>query len=339
MILPYFLINIIITIFFIFIFILFAKKLKLIDIPTSRKNHIGNIPMIGGLAIYLSLLLLLLFFSFSFWINMIVLSSSIVVVLGALDDSLNLGVLIRLLSQLLAGLLMLGSGLSILDIGNYGSLAPIELGVFGILLTLISVTGLTNAINFMDGIDGLCSGLVLIAILSIYYFSYIDISNVDLNFLIFFASSIFIFFLFNLGIIPSKKVFLGDSGSMMLGFITAWLLIYYAHPSIRSIHPVLTLWCVTIPVYDIIGVIIRRIIRRINPLKPDRRHLHHILLDKGFSSYHVLIIILLLATISSFLGGMVFYIFGSSVSLFLFFIGLLIYLYFSVILLRKVTIK
>ena len=102
----------------------------------------------------------------------IILSSGIILVLGALDDAIELGVTVRLISQLIASLIVLGSGLSIIDIGDYYYFAPIELGIFGILLTLLSVIGLTNAINFIDGIDGLCSGLVLSALFSLFFYIY-----------------------------------------------------------------------------------------------------------------------------------------------------------------------
>ena len=93
-------------------------------------------------------------------------------ILGVLDDAFELGILIRLISQLIAGLIVVGAGISIVDIGDYSHIKPIELGTLGILLTIVSVMGLTNAINFIDGINGLCAGLVLISLTVLVYFVY-----------------------------------------------------------------------------------------------------------------------------------------------------------------------
>ena len=322
-----FVVSILLLSFFLLLFFSFmSKSLKLIDYPSERKNHIGEIPLVGGISIYLSLIILLPFLDLSNWLNLIVLSSGIIVILGALDDALQLGISIRLLSQIIAGLIVIGGGLSIIDIGDYALINPIELGIFGVLLTLLFVVGLTNAINFMDGIDGLSSGLIIISIFSIYIFSNFDGGLIDEKIIILMIASLIVFIFFNMGWLPFQKVFLGDSGSMMLGFITAWMLIYYSHPDIRSIHPVLTLWCVTIPVYDLFSVTIRRIIIKRNPFKPDRMHLHHLLIERGCSSGISLLTILCLGIILNLLGGSIYFLFGPLPSLITYFIVFLSYI-------------
>ena len=263
----------------------------------------------------------------------IFLSSSVIVILGAIDDSLQLGVTIRLVSQLIASLVVIGSGLQIVDIGAYSNISAIHLGHFGILLTIISVIGLINAFNFIDGIDGLSSGLFFVAISSILFFSYVDggINNSDVLFLLLLFTMIFL--IFNLGFIKNKKIFLGDSGSTLLGFIIAWLLIYFAHPNFRNIHPVLTIWCVTLPVFDLVAVIIRRLLKKINPLRPDRRHIHHLFLRKGYSQRFTLITIIIFSILSSIFGIFIFLAFGpfpcllSYIILFFFYLFFIIYFF------------
>ena len=305
-----------------------APYLKLIDIPNERKIHDGNIPLVGGLTIYLSLILFFPFMSIPFWLAIIIFSAGIIVLFGAIDDALQLGISIRLISQIIAGLIVVGSGLTIVDIGGYMFLQPIKLGIFGILLSLLCVVGLTNAINFMDGIDGLSSGLTLISLFSIYVFSIFDGGLRDGNILVILGICLLIFFIFNMGFVKINKIFLGDSGSMMLGYILAWMLIYYSHPNTRSIHPVLTLWCVTLPVFDLLGVILRRISNKINPFKPDRRHLHHLLLQSGLSYRSTLLMILFMSLSSSIFGITIYKLFGPGPALlsFLFlFIGYIIF--------------
>ena len=259
-----FIIVFFLTLITIMFFSYISSYLKLIDHPNKRKLHTGPVPLVGGISIYTSILILLPFININNQMIIIILSSLIVLILGAIDDAIELGVVLRLISQLIASLIVLGSGLSIIDIGDYFLFNPIKLGIFGSLLTIISVIGLTNAINFIDGIDGLCSSIVLNAFVSLLFYIYFSGNLGDFNLIYIIVISITSFLLVNLGIIPIKKVFLGDSGSMALGFLLSWFLIYYSHPSIRSIHPILTIWCIAIPIYDLLGVILRRILREIN---------------------------------------------------------------------------
>tara|TARA_Y100000590_G_scaffold423943_1_gene530308 strand:- start:624 stop:1637 length:1014 start_codon:yes stop_codon:yes gene_type:complete len=332
----FYLINFILTFLLIIIFSKLAKNFKLVDYPNARKLHKGPVPLVGGISIFISILILIPFINLNYSFLIIILSSSIILFLGALDDAIELGVIVRLISQLIASLVVIGTGLSIIDIGDYYYFYPIQLGIFGILLTVFSVIGLTNAINFIDGIDGLCSGLILVALLSLFF--YINLSGID-NELIeikILIVSIFAFFLVNIGFSPFNKVFLGDAGSMALGFILSWLLIYYSHPSYRSIHPVLTIWCVALPIFDLLGVVIRRVLRGINPFKSDRRHIHHILLDLNISTQKVFLLLIIISIILSLIGGIVFFNFGPLPALLSYFISFSIYLYFSLFLSRKV---
>tara|TARA_Y100000590_G_scaffold469753_1_gene659538 strand:- start:4098 stop:5111 length:1014 start_codon:yes stop_codon:yes gene_type:complete len=316
-----------------------SKHLKLIDYPNSRKLHKGPIPLVGGLSIYASILILSFFVEMDNYISIILASSLIVLILGAIDDAIELGVILRLISQLIASLIVLGSGLSILDIGSYFSVEPIKLGIFGSLLTILSVMGLTNAINFIDGIDGLCSSIVLNAFITLVIFIYFsgNYQNFELIYII--IISITSFLLVNMNIVPIKKVFLGDSGSMALGFLLSWFLIYHSHPSIRNIHPVLTIWCIALPMYDLLGVILRRLLREINPFKSDRRHIHHILIDLGLTPLKVFIILTSVSIFLSFSGGIIYFNFGSIYALIIYIIFFLLYVYVSLILSRKITSK
>ena len=326
MILLYLIILIIINISFLFILSKVAESLKLVDVPNERKIHKGNVPIVGGIAIYLSLFLLIPFLNQSHWINLIIYSASTIVILGALDDALQIGIVVRLFAQIIAASLILGGGLSILDLGEYNYIGSIKIGMFGIFFTLFTVLATVNAFNFIDGIDGLASSLVLIALGSLYIFGILDGGITDKKIFYLLFINILVFFLVNLGLTPLKKIFLGDAGSMMLGFITAWLLIYYSHPTVKSIHPVLTLWCITIPAYDFLGVIIRRIIKNKNIFIPDRMHLHHVLLNKGYSPKYSLILISVSACFLSLFGGITYFIFGAFISLITYFILFCLYI-------------
>ena len=319
------------------IFKIFSPKLKLVDYPSKRKLHTGTIPLVGGIAIYLSIIVSLLFFEFDYLIKSIIYSSIFVVILGLIDDAFELGIIIRLTSQFIATLIVTGTGLSIINFGNYEFIPQFNLGIFSLLCTVLAVLALTNAINFVDGIDGLSSGLVLVALINILFIFQLENNVFIPEILYVFLFVIFAFFINNVGILPFQKVFLGDSGSMFLGFFLSWILIYLTFPSNNFFHPVLVIWCISVPIFDLWGVISRRILRRSNPFKPDRRHLHHILIDLGIPQRIVLICIISFAIFNCFFGLLFFYNFGPLICLIMYPLFFFLYFFITLKLSRKIN--
>ena len=322
--------NIIILFFLHFL----AIKFKILDYPNDRKNHKGNIPLIGGLFIFSSLCLIAPFIKFDYWLLVILLSSIIVLFSGFLDDKYQIGIIPRLLAQLIATVIVIGSGISIVSIGTYFDY-QINLGIYSIFFTIICVVGLTNAINFIDGVDGLSSSIALVSLFFIGFFSYMEstFDNHELLIYLFISLLIFLFSNFNL-LLP--KSFLGDAGSMLVGFLIGWFLIFYSHPDNNYFHPVLCIWIVTLPVYDLLSVFIRRVYKKTNPFKPDRRHIHHLLISYGLSHKFVLMIIIIFSICTSSFGYLIFKLYGSTASLFMFFFLLIIYLLTVVLLGRNI---
>ena len=141
--------------------------------------------------------------------------------------------------------------------------------------------------------------------------------------------SLIIFVFFNLGFIKKYQIFLGDGGSTFLGFLVAWLLIYYSQHPVKVLNPVLTIWCVSLPVFDFMSVFLRRINKRKNPFKPDRNHMHHLLLKLGYSSNISLLILISFSIIFTLIGGMFFSYFGPTLALMIFLLFLIIYVLIS----------
>ena len=312
------------TIFFLLFFSKIAKYLKLIDYSDERKIHIGEIPLVGGLSIFLSIAISLFFIKYADFIAIIILCSAIIVLVGAIDDAIKLGVVTRLITLLVLSLMLIGVGIKVYYLGSYDLFPDVYLGIFSILFTVIAVIGLTNALNFIDGIDGLCASLSIIAISSLGIIFYIEDYYSHTNIILTYLAALLAFLIFNLGLFNTKKIFLGDSGSMFLGFTISWFLIYFANISLEPIHPVLVLWVVSIPIFDLVSVIFRRIIRGINPFKPDRRHIHHILIDHGISQKKSLFILIIIGLLDSFVGLSTYYFFNASYSL-------IVFIFFSVI--------
>ena len=132
-----YLIFILINIIFLILFSKLSKRVNLIDYPNERKRHKGEVPVIGGLIIFFSIFLITFFIEFDYLTNLIIYSSFVVVFLGSIDDSKQVGVTIRLISQIIAGLLVIGGGLSIIDIGDYYIFPPFSLGFLGISVSEI----------------------------------------------------------------------------------------------------------------------------------------------------------------------------------------------------------
>ncbi len=318
---------------FIFLFFIFrslSPYFGLIDLPNSRKNHIGKIPLIGGLIIFFNLLFFILYFKSSYYFSVIFYTSSLLVFLGAIDDSRGLGVAFRLVSQLISSLIIVGSGLIITNIGDYSFLPNTGIGILSIFFTVFCVIGLTNSFNFIDGADRLCSGLFIISLSSLLFYANINgtlylIEDLNIIYILLTSTIFFLFFNFT----KKFKIFLGDSGSMFLGFLISWLLILYTQ-KYEVIHPVLAIWCVTLPSFDIITVVIRRMLRGKNPFKPDRRHIHHILLDREIGKTIVTLTLLIVAIFLNLTGVIVLIYLGPSFSILAFVLLFILYFYMNI---------
>ena len=250
--------------------------------------------MVGGIAIYLVILSAMMVLDPPQKLSWLMLSVSVLVAVGALDDAFGLGVKTRFAAQVLASVLMVaGGGFWIQSLGlEFVGLGSITLW-FGIGFTIFAVVGLTNGFNMVDGIDGLASGHMLIGLSTVgltLFWVHGDVHQIE--WLVVLFSAVFAFWLVNLSLTPLKRVFLGDAGSLLLGFIMAWTLIYYTQKPVALLHPMVALWCVTIPVFDTVVTIARRLKNKRSPFAPDRNHLHHLLVDIGMQPRITLALIL-----------------------------------------------
>ncbi|AND69808.1 UDP-phosphate N-acetylglucosaminyl-1-phosphate transferase [Dyella thiooxydans] len=257
-----------------------APALGLIDHPDGRKKHLGHIPLIGGIAVFTGVLCGACVAGQADMLTCVILGTTAILALtGVLDDRFELGVLTRLLVQAAAVLTVIGfTGLHIHTLGRVFGV-ELELGVLGIPLTLLAVIGLLNAFNMMDGIDGLAGMLAITSTGAIVYFLGLSMWS-SIGLLLLLSAALLPYLAANLGLV-GRKVFLGDAGSVVLGYLLAWTLIrlsQQAHPQLSTVD---VLWCVALPVLDTLAVMIRRLGEHRSPFKPDRGHIHHLLLDAG----------------------------------------------------------
>jgi UDP-GlcNAc:undecaprenyl-phosphate/decaprenyl-phosphate GlcNAc-1-phosphate transferase len=278
----------------------------LVDRPCSRKQHTGDVPLVGGLAIYTAVCLSsFLFVQFDTNYKLYLISTAFMVLIGALDDFHDLDAGLRLIAQFLIGSLMVfGAEMYINDLGNLFGLGNVELGLFGPAFTLLAVVASINAFNMTDGVDGLVGSLSINAFVAIGVLAVLSGVAMSTEIPAMFFGAIFAFMFFNFGRFKGGKykVFMGDAGSMLIGLTMIWLLAYSTQGKNAFIEPVTTLWIIAIPIMDMVSVMVRRIMAGLSPLQASRDHLHHILLFNGFSSTRTTITIAFVSVLFSIAG-------------------------------------
>jgi UDP-GlcNAc:undecaprenyl-phosphate GlcNAc-1-phosphate transferase len=279
----------------------YAESIGLVDRPSQRKQHVGNIPLIGGLAAFFGVLVSAYFDGqFHSFTNILLATAAVLALIGALDDRVDLSVRSRLLVQTGAVLTMvICTGVYVHTLGHLFGY-ELELGVLGIPLTLVAVIGLLNAFNMMDGIDGLAGMLALVSIGAIVLFQ--GLSHwPSVVVLLLLAAALLPHLAANLGLV-GNKIFLGDAGSMVVGYLLAWTLIHLSQGRQPQLSTVDVLWCVALPIMDTLAVMARRMREGKSPFKPDRGHIHHVLLDAGLSPRTALVALVGLAVMLVFIG-------------------------------------
>jgi UDP-GlcNAc:undecaprenyl-phosphate GlcNAc-1-phosphate transferase len=262
-----------------------AKSNGAIALPGKRHIHTTPIPKFGGIAIALSVFIISAFiFSIDRVIASFLASTALMLLLGIIDDVKGAKWNLKLLLSLGAtSIFIFGSGIWIKSLGNLFGTGEIQLGLWGIPFTYFAVFGVINAINLIDGLDGLASGVSSIAFTSFAVFAYMSGNN-----------TVFYLSLINLGATlgllrynyPKAKIFIGDSGSLFIGFSLSVLAILLTQGS-NTIKPMVPVLILGIPIFDTLRVMIIRIIHKRNPFHGDKTHLHHLMHRSGIPTNQV----------------------------------------------------
>ena len=292
----YFMTTFIFTILFIMVLNPLSSKMGLIDHPCQRKQHLEPTPLTGGLAVYLAIFSTIFIYDLNI-INhgIYILSATVLVCIGLVDDFNPIGFRIRMITQICICILIIQvANIKIIDLGNLWSYGIFELGLLSTPFTIFALVGGINAFNMADGIDGLVGGLTLIVVCIVASLAYYNDMNDLVNYCLILASAITAFLVFNLKLFGkfTPKIFLGDTGSTLLGFIVSALLIYISQGENKIISPVTVLWILAIPIIDSVSIMTRRISQGKSPFLPDRDHFHHILPLTGLSNKQTLVVIL-----------------------------------------------
>ncbi len=283
-----------------------APRIGLVDIPSGRKNHEGEIPLTGGIAMFLAIVSGAFLSGTPGHIRSALLPAlALMVMMGACDDLFELSARCRFVVQTLAALLMVYAGKAVIaDLGDLFGEGAVRPDALSVPFTVFCVIGVINAINMLDGIDGLAGGVVFVALLLFGYTALLS-GNGDQAVLAFLAASAVLgFILFNMRSPWRSRaaVFMGDSGSMMLGFLVAWFAIDLTHRASPAFTPITAVWILAIPILDTVSLMIRRIGRGQSPFAPDREHLHHVLLRAGFTVRQAVFMIINLSLTTGLIG-------------------------------------
>ncbi len=315
----------------------YARKYKiLVDLPDrNRKFHKKPTPLTGGIGILLSLLISgklyidlnnLTGYLPEFTFQLMVISIPLLI-LFLIDDLNGLKPIFRILIQCgLSVYMILSTGVYLESLGDIFGFGDLNLGIFGIPFTIFCIVGVMNAFNMMDGINGLCSGCAMLALILIGFYSGLIYDSM----LVLIIGSTLGFLIFNLGFLGKKRgVFLGDSGSNLIGFWVAWIAVYASQNQNYFIEPITMLWFIAIPLLDCIGLIFSRIKKGQSWSTAGRDHIHHKLL-KRFSSKQTLVTILVITFFTGLFGIFIEIIASPFISTILFLIyGMIYYLLFG----------
>jgi len=289
----------------------YAVKIKLIDSPSARKPHEGNIPLIGGIVMFIGVMVSIFLspiflspidFNHLYYYLIAVL---LIVIVGAIDDYRNISVSYRLIFQTIAALIVVSAGeTSIESLGNILGHGEVILDKWNVLFTVLVIIAGINAVNMADGIHGLAGGNSLISFIAISFLSINSSLQYSLLVSLLFCSVLPVFLVYNLciGVSVNKRIFMGDAGSMFIGLSLVWLLINFSQGQGRSFSPAIALWLFALPVLEITSTVFRRLISGVSPFKPDLSHTHHILLGLGFSQKNTLIFLLTFSVFMAVIG-------------------------------------
>lgn len=306
------LVSLLATVVLIFVLRPLAVRVGLVDIPNERKSHREPTPLVGGLAIFAGLAVgfflcrdgpvpltereIYSFFG----------AGLLLVVVGLVDDFLELSPAVRLVAQVLAALLMVfGAQVYLKDLGTMtpdGGLLP--LGIFAVPFTVFAALGVINALNMCDGLDGLSGSLTLTSLSGLILAAYTWGVPADTALLPILGTAIAAFLLFNLRILGRERasIFMGDAGSMFLGLALTWYAIALSQGETRALPPAAALWFLMIPIFDAVSMMLRRIMKGRSPFAADREHLHHIFLLAGYSVNETVLVMTGVASCGVFMG-------------------------------------
>lgn len=289
-----FLISFLITLILIPVLIYLSHAFGLVDRPGYRKVHAKPMPFLGGAAILSSFILgVIIARPIEAEYIAIIVGGLFIVVLGVIDDIFDIKPLLKLLGQICVGLIPVYYGIVIDEISLFGF--SIDFGIFTIPITILWTVSIINAINFIDGLDGLATGVTIIALTTIAFITILQGNIFVMMICVILIGSCLSFLVFNF---YPARMFLGDNGAMLLGYILSVVaLMGFKEVTILSLFfPIIIL---AVPIIDVLFAMIRRYKKNVSIARADKHHLHHRLQFLGFSHRRSVLIIYFISALYS----------------------------------------
>ena len=278
-----------------------ARKMGLVDKPTDRKIHEAEVPVVGGIAIFLAILFSLLLVPFGLdEYRIVIFGAGLLMVVGVLDDHQDISAKSKFVVQVfVAVMLVYGNDTFVTSIGdilNWQDGNQQGLSWLARPLTVIAIVGVINAFNMIDGHDGLAAGVFLLMTATLIVLCGFNENWKYQYLLVLFFVSTLVFFFFNTGwfLGRDRQSFLGDSGSMLLGFVLAYTMIVLSGDEMQTIRKTCVPWVLGLPLFDMATVLVTRIFVKVSLIGADRRHIHHLLINNGYTGGKVLLILIVI---------------------------------------------
>jgi UDP-GlcNAc:undecaprenyl-phosphate GlcNAc-1-phosphate transferase len=267
-----------------------AERIGLADPPGGRKQHVGTIPVTGGIGMFAGFFVAAMASGLIAGTTVALLVSLFLLVFGgAADDMHDISAQWKFVVQLVAALLMTSwAGVQVHQLGNLFGFGPLNLYQWAIPFSVVCALGVINAINMVDGLDGAAGGVSLIATLWLAYAALAQGLPAQALLLLLLGAAVAGFLLLNMplpGVRNQARVFMGDSGSMMLGLALCWFSIDLTQGEGRSLPPIVCMWILAVPLLDMARVMFVRLRKRISVFEADREHLHYMLLERGVPAH------------------------------------------------------
>ncbi|MEK4634143.1 glycosyltransferase family 4 protein [Bacillus sp. 4A_MP3] len=276
-----------------------AIKVGAVDKPNHRKIHSKTMPRMGGLAIFIGVIVGVVCSGIYHETKMtaIIVGAFVIIFLGIIDDRYQLSAKVKFIIQLAVGIMIVSTGLKMEFFSVPFLSERIELGWLSYPLTVLWIVGITNAMNFIDGLDGLAAGLSVIGLSTIAFMAFTGGKVLILSLSLVVIGSTLGFLVYNF---HPAKIFMGDTGSLFLGYVISILSLLGLYKSVTLFSIVIPIIILGVPIFDTTFAVIRRIINNQPFYTPDKSHIHHRLIAYGLSHRMSVVIIYLIGCIFSF---------------------------------------
>ncbi len=282
-----------------------AKKKNFVVRPNKRTSHEGIIPNVGGIDIFISFLLTVFVFSYGIVseLQFVIIGLFIILFVGFVDDLVEIKAYWKLIGEIFSAFfLIVVSDVRISHLHGFLGINEIPI-IWSYLLSFFVFIVIINALNLIDGVDGLASGLGILYSLFFGIYFYVT-NNINLSISAFaMVGSLFVFFLYNV-FGGKNKIFMGDSGSLLLGYMMTLYVFEFCEMNayhrvsdsfIMKAAPAVAICVLSIPLFDTLRVMITRLRKGISPFHPDRNHIHHLLLKTGLKHLQVTFILMIVS--------------------------------------------